>query len=143
MNQKKRESLEKLNKIKTFGSLIAEGRERKGYSKSTLSDKIANKKIYVSEKTISLWEKDLRYPDITMIYILAELLDINPTQLLTAKQLMQESGLNAIDMVTMRVVCKMFDMSIMGIFYLNRILFWIGLILALAYVWGVKIPASL
>lgn len=143
MNEKRREALEKLNNIKTFGNLISEGREKKGYSKSTLSDKIANKKIYVSEKTITLWEKDLRYPDITLIYILAELLEINPTQLLTAKQLMQESGLNAIDMVTMRVVCKLFDMSIMGIFYLNRIIFWVGLILTLAYVWGVKIPASL
>ena len=136
MNKKRREALERMNSMKTFGQLVSEGRDKYGISKSSLVDKITSRKEYVTEKDITLWEKDLAYPDITIIYMIAEILKINPTDLLEAKQIFQTSGLNAIDMVTMRVVCKLCDISIMAIFYLNRVLFVVGLLAALVITWG-------
>lgn len=136
MNQKRKEAIEKLNNMKTFGMMILEARDKCGMSRLTLSEKLSTKKLYASEREISLWEKDAKYPDITTIYALSEFLKINPTDLLEAKQLFQEAGLSVIDMVTMRVVCKIFDISIMGIFYLNRILIWVILIGILISVWA-------
>lgn len=136
MNSKRKEALKKLNSMKTFGQLISEGRDKYGISKSSLVDKLTTKTAYITERDITLWEKDLKYPDITVIYMLAEVLKINPTDLLEAKQVFQTAGLKSVDMVTMRVICKIFDISIMGIFYLDRVLFFVFLIWILIKVWS-------
>lgn len=135
MENKKFIARKKLGEFKTFGQYILEARDKKGYSRLSLIEKIVDKGYDVSEKEVKLWEKDLWYPDITMIYELAEILDIHPNDLLEAKQLMQEAGLSAIDMVTMRVVCKFIDVSIMTVFWINRILATVGLAIVAGIVW--------
>lgn len=142
MNKKRRAALEKMNNMKTFGKIISEGRDKCGMSKSLLVAKITERKGNATERDVTLWEKDLKYPDITIIYLLAEILKLDPIELLESKHVFQEAGLNSIDMVTMRVVCKLVDMSIMGIFYMNRVLFWIALIGGLIFAWG-KVGMSL
>ena len=135
MENKKFVARKKLGEFKTFGQYILEARDKKGYSRLSLIEKIVDKGYDVSEKDVKLWEKDLWYPDITMIYELAEILDIHPNDLLEAKQLMQEAGLSAIDMVTMRVVCKFIDVSIMTVFWVNRILVTVGCAIVAGIVW--------
>lgn len=135
MENKKFVARKKLGEFKTFGQYILEARDKKGYSRLSLIEKIIDKGYDISEKEVKLWEKDLWYPDITMIYLLAEILDIHPNDLLEAKQLMQEAGLSAIDMATMRVVCKFIDVSIMTVFWMNRILATVGLAIVAGVVW--------
>lgn len=135
MENKKFVARKKLGEFKTFGQYILEARDKKGYSRLSLIEKIIEKGYDISEKEVKLWEKDLWYPDITMIYLLAEILDIHPNDLLEAKQLMQEAGLSAIDMATMRVVCKFIDVSIMTVFWINRILATVGLAIVAGVVW--------
>ena len=130
----------KIGEFKTFGEYIREGRDKKGISILSLQDKLAQKNNCISEKKIKLWEKDAEYPDITTIYMLAEILEIHPNDLLEAKQNMQEAGLNAIDMVTMRVICNFIDISIWKLHIFNNIMFWVILIGILCYIWGIRVP---
>ena len=135
MENKNFSTHKKIGEFKTFGEYISEGRDKKGFSRSSLAEKIIDKGYQVSEKDVKLWEKDAWYPDITMIYLLSEILEIHPNDLLLAKQFMQEAGLNAIDMVTMRVICKFIDISIMTVFWMNRILATVGLAIAAGVIW--------
>lgn len=135
MENKKFLANKKIGEFKTFGQYILEGRDKKGLSRLSLAERILEKGYEVSEKEIKRWEKDAWYPDITMIYVLAEILEIHPNDLLEAKQFMQEAGLNAIDMVTMRVVCKFVDISIMTVFWMNRIFMTVGLAIIAGIVW--------
>lgn len=140
MENKAFKARKKIGEFKTFGEYISEGRDKKGYSISTLEDILAKKKCSTPEKTIKLWEKDAAYPDITTIYVLAEVLEIHPNDLLEAKQNMQEAGLNAIDMLTMRVICNFIDISIWKLHIINNILFWVFLIGTCGVAWGVRVP---
>lgn len=130
----------KYGEFKTFGQYLKEGMDRKGISRASLSDKIAEKGYTVSEKEIKLWEKDAWYPDITMIYILAEIFEIHPNDLLEAKQFMQEVGLNSIDMLTMRVVCNFIDVSIWKVHCFLNVFKWFILIGLVGFFWGISIP---
>ena len=64
----------KFGEFKTFGEYILEGRDKQGLSRLSLVERIIDKGYQMDEKQVKLWEKDALYPDITMIYILAEIL---------------------------------------------------------------------
>jgi transcriptional regulator with XRE-family HTH domain len=130
----------KFGEFKTFGEYILEGRDKKGLSRLSLVDKIAYKGYDVSEKNVKFWEKDASYPDITMIYVLAEILEIHPNDLLLAKQYMYEVGLNSIDMLAMRVICNFIDVSIWKIHCFFSVFKWFLLLGILGYVWKISVP---
>ena len=142
MSDRKNEKLEilrQLDEYKTFGTQLSEGMKIKGYSKQALSEELISRHHYVVEKTIAKWQKDTEYPDITIIYILAEVLDLNVNNLLAAKQLMQRYGLASINMELMKKICKFFDKSLVFAYYFIKIGFWVGLIIALCLVWGAEV----
>lgn len=130
----------KLGEFKTFGEFLKEGMDNKGISVSTLEEILAEMKNPHTEKEIKLWTKDAYYPDITTIYMLSEIFEIHPNDFLEAKQNMQEAGLNAIDMITMRVVCNFIDISIWKLHIINNILFWLLLCVGFIYVWFFMVP---
>lgn len=67
-------------KIKTCGSVIRNARELKELSINELNIAINNKKV--NDKLIQKWESSKAYPDLEMCYKLAEILELNPTELL-------------------------------------------------------------
>lgn len=140
MENKAFKARKKFGEFKTFGEYLKEGMDQKGISTVSLEDKLAQRKNPHSEKEIKLWLKEARYPDITTIYMLAEIFEIHPNDLLEAKQNMQEAGLNAVDMLTMRVVCNFLDISIWRIHQFNNVMFWVLLYLTAAAAWGVEVP---
>ena len=142
MENKAFKARKKFGEFKTFGEYLKEGMDKKGISITTLEDKLAEKKNPYPEKEIKLWTKDASYPDITTIYMLSEIFEIHPNDLLEAKQNMQEAGLNAIDMITMRVICNFIDVSIWKLHVFNHIMFWILLFVILGYVWLVRVPGA-
>ena len=77
--------LKELDNYKTFGAQLKEGMDAKGYSRQRLSEELSSKKLYVSEKDVDNWQKDKIYPDITTIYLICEMLELNPNDLLLAK----------------------------------------------------------
>lgn len=137
-NKEKLEILKQLDEYKTFGTQLSEAMYRQGYSKQALSEELIKRGHYIVEKTIDKWQKDLAYPDITIMYILAEILELNINNLLISKQLMQQMGLSSINMVLIKKICKFFDKSLVFAYYFIKIGLWVGLILALCVVWGLK-----
>ena len=130
----------KFGEFKTFGEYILEGRDKQGLSRLSLVERIIDKGYQMDEKQVKLWEKDALYPDITMIYILAEILEIHPNDLLLAKQYMYEAGLNTIDMLAMRVICNFINVSIWKIHCFFNVFKWGILLAILGMVWGISVP---
>ncbi len=122
MRKEQKEAMEQLKNLKTFGEMIREGRNKCGFSKSSLAEILTDRYELVTERDISKWERDAKYPDITLIYKICDKLKLDPNEMLKAKLIMQESGLNSIDMVWIRTICKLLDMSIWGAYYLCRVI---------------------
>lgn len=140
MENKAFKARKKFGEFKTFGEYLKEGMNEKGISVISLEDKLAQRKNPHSEKEIKLWLKEALYPDITTIYMLSEIFEIHPNDLLEAKQNMQEAGLNAVDMLTMRVICNFIDVSIWKLHIFNNVMFWVLLVGTAAAAWGVNVP---
>ena len=68
----------------TCGMVIKEARETKELTINDLAFAISKdkEKVKECEKKIIMWEKDKAYPDMNEIYALANVLDVNPTELL-------------------------------------------------------------
>lgn len=107
----------------TFGELLYLSRTRKGLSRKEISELFNKEKILekdvslkgvisynkITEKTIHKWEKDLKYPDIDILYKLAQYIDADPTQLLRAKQYVQKHKIDSISMKIVGLICYMLD----------------------------------
>ena len=63
----------------TFGSFLKELRQKKSLTQKDLS-----KLLFVSESTISKWEKDVARPDITLLPKLSEIFGVTEHELITA-----------------------------------------------------------
>lgn len=64
---------------KTFGKFIREKRIEQGYSQQQLAEL-----LFISESSVSKWERGVNYPDITMLADLCRTLDITEHELITA-----------------------------------------------------------
>lgn len=130
----------KIGEFTTFSEYLQKGMEIKDYTIYNLMDIFEKRNVHHTEKEIKFWIKEAKYPDISDIYILAEVLELSPNDLLEAKQNMQEAGLNAVDMLTMRVVCNLIDVSIWKLHIINNVLFWVFLVGTCGTVWGIYVP---
>jgi transcriptional regulator with XRE-family HTH domain len=135
--------LKELDEYKTFGKQLREAMDLHGYSRSRIQDELSEQKLYATEKEIANWENDKSYPDITTIYKLAEMLDLDPNNLLKAKQLMQEAALGSIDMLTIRVVCGVLEKSLVFAFWTGRFIFWSALIILISVSFKGLIPINI
>ncbi len=64
---------------KSFGEFLREKRQEKNLTQKKLS-----KMLFVSDSTISKWEKDVAYPDITLLPRLSKILGVTEHELITA-----------------------------------------------------------
>lgn len=62
-----------------FGSFLKQRRQEKNYTQKQLANL-----LFVSESTISKWEKDVSHPDIMLLPKLAELLGVSEHEIITA-----------------------------------------------------------
>ena len=63
----------------TFGSFLSKKRKEKNLTQKELS-----KMLFVSESTVSKWEKNVAHPDITLLPKLSEILGVSEHELITA-----------------------------------------------------------
>ena len=63
----------------TFGGFLRQKRQEKKLTQKELS-----KLLFVSESTVSKWEKDVAHPDITLLPKLSEILSVSEHELITA-----------------------------------------------------------
>lgn len=79
--------------LNSVGVIIKEGREKKNIEIRDLAWQINSSKV--SEKTVRNWEKGKEFPDLDMIYKLAEILDLNPNEMLKIRNQIQEESYTA------------------------------------------------
>ena len=64
-----------------FGSFIKELRKEKNMTQKELAEKIG-----LTDKAISKWERGLSFPDITMLNLLAEVFDVDVSEILNGER---------------------------------------------------------
>ena len=69
------------NKVQDIGKRIAKLRKEKGYSQRELGDL-----IYVSDKTISKWERGVSAPDLTILENLSSQLGVGVEELISGEK---------------------------------------------------------
>lgn len=74
---------------KTMGSFIAVLRKARGMTQRELAEK-----LNVSDKSVSRWERDETYPDLTLIPIIAELFGVTADELLKGQRINAEKSEN-------------------------------------------------
>lgn len=65
-----------------FGSFIARLRKEKGYTQKELAEKLS-----ISDKAVSKWETGKSLPDISLLVILADIMEVTVTELLEARRI--------------------------------------------------------
>lgn len=95
--------------VKSVGNIIKEEREKQKLRPIDLAWKI--NKTDVTEKLVKDWESGNKFPDLDMMYKLAELLDINPNELLNLRNTIQEESYVEPDFAARRVCSKFFAMA--------------------------------
>lgn len=73
-----------MDPLKT-GRIISEARKKKGLTQTQLS-----RKLHVSDKAVSKWERGLCFPDISLLIPLTEILDISLFELLKGEKMKKE-----------------------------------------------------
>lgn len=67
---------------KRFGVFLAQLRKQKGLTQKELA-----KKLFLSDKAVSKWERGLSMPDIALLFPLADLLGVTVTELLSGQHI--------------------------------------------------------
>lgn len=68
-------------KNQTFGMMVASLRKEKEMTQSELAEKMG-----ITDKAVSKWERDLSYPDVSSLPLLAKILDVSVDELMQGKQ---------------------------------------------------------
>ncbi len=76
-------------KEQTFGSMIAELRKKNAMTQVELA-----KKMGVTDKAVSKWERDLSFPDVNTLPKLAEIFNVTVDELMQVKTGMKENTAN-------------------------------------------------
>lgn len=111
-----KEKQRKQEKGKGIEELLIEARNRKGWSRIEVVEKL--KVDYVTEKEIKKWEIGLKYPDLDMIYCLSELYQIPSAELIQAKNNSYETGLAGVNTNIIKWFCYFLNVS----FYTGTVL---------------------
>lgn len=107
-------------------------RTDKGWTTYDLVEKI--NRVGVSEKSIRKWELGLEYPEMDVIYQLSDLYNIPSEDLLMARQISLESGLDSIHMRFIKHLCFWLGISIKVAFALEVLFYIFALWFAFAFI---------
>lgn len=107
-------------------------RTDKGWTTYELVEKIEH--IGISEKNIRKWELGLEYPEIDVIYKLSDIYNVPSENLLMARQISLESGLDSIHMRFIKHLCFWLGVSIKVAFVLEILFYIFALWFAFAFI---------
>lgn len=65
-----------------MGDLIAKKRKEKGMTQKELADK-----LFITDRAVSKWERNLRYPDISLLKNICEILDLSISELINGEEI--------------------------------------------------------
>ena len=112
--------------LNSLGIIIKKARESKKLSQVDLAWKINVPNV--SENTIKSWENGKEFPDLNMMYKLAEILEINPNELLSLRNKIQEDSYSKPN----KFVRKFGGLALDGARPIVKIIItWVGIVLIL------------
>lgn len=77
---------------KTIGKFISVLRKSKGMTQKDLAEQ-----LYISDKTVSRWERDETVPDLALLPVLAEIFDVTIDELIRGEKCVQEKDESVLD----------------------------------------------
>lgn len=89
-----------------FGQFLSEVRKEKSMTQKELADK-----LFVSDKTVSKWERDNSMPNVSLLIPIADVLGITVTELLKGEKLCDEKPLNTVEVESL--VVNSLDLSVL------------------------------
>ena len=96
-----------------FGLFIAELRKQKDLTQKELAEK-----LYVSDKTISKWERGLSMPNVVLLIPIANVLDVTVTELLCGERIEPQENISAKE--TNELVVDPLDMTVRNSIHQHR-----------------------
>lgn len=72
-----------------FGKFVTMLRKEKNLTQKELADK-----LYVSDKTVSKWERGLSIPQVSLLIPMADILDVTVTELLKGERIQEDKPMN-------------------------------------------------
>ena len=121
--------------LNSLGIIIKEARQKKKWRTVDLAWQINNPKI--TEKTVKDWEKGMKFPDLDMMYKLAEILELNPNELLRLRNKIQEDSYSKPNWSARRIGDKMLGVAKPGyqfVSFLSKVILAIILVLVYKYI---------
>lgn len=88
-----------------FGQFLSEIRKEKSMTQKELADK-----LFVSDKTVSKWERGNSMPNVTLLIPIADVLGITVTELLKGERISENDSLNTDE--AENLVINSFDLSV-------------------------------
>ena len=88
-----------------FGQFLSEVRKEKSMTQKELADK-----LFVSDKTVSKWERGNSMPNVSLLIPIADVLGITVTELLKGEKLCDEKPLNTVEVESL--VVNSLDLSV-------------------------------
>ncbi len=93
---------------KTIGNFIAVLRKSRGMTQQELAQR-----LNVSNKTVSKWERDESYPEITLIPVIAEIFEVTSDEILKGERInKEEAASNKSNTKTEKQIMRMLDSSL-------------------------------
>ncbi len=126
--------MEEKKKKETVGKILKEECKNKDIGFNELYQKVFDleyKKTFkntITKKNLRNWMNDKDFPNLDSIYLLSEVLDMNPNDLLEAKNKFQDGMRKKTSPATRRLIGKALDLARPAV---NMILLFIGLTLAI------------
>ena len=141
----KKENKEKENKVenkqkyiekRTLEELLRDLRTQKDWTYYNVLEELANRNAIIKEETVKRWEYGLEYPDLDMIYRLADIYGIPSEDFIIAKNNSFKEGFESIHMFFIKNICYATGVSlkigyiamyvIIGLALLGALMFFIG-----------------
>ena len=88
-----------------FGKFLSEMRKEKSMTQKELADK-----LFVSDKTVSKWERGNSMPNLTLLMPIADVLGITVTELLKGEKISENNSLNTDEVE--KLVINSLDLSV-------------------------------
>lgn len=131
-NKEKPKYIEK----RTLEDLLKDLRIEKNWTYYNVLEELANRNVIIREETVKKWEYGLEYPDLDMIYRLADIYGIPSEDFIIAKNNSFKEGFESIHMFFIKNICYATGVSlkigyitmyvIIGLALLGALMFFIG-----------------
>ena len=121
---------------RTLEDLLKDLRIEKNWTYYNVLEELANRNVIIREETVKKWEYGLEYPDLDMIYRLADIYGIPSEDFIIAKNNSFKEGFESIHMFFIKNICYATGVSlkigyitmyvIIGLALLGALMFFIG-----------------